>query len=501
MPRAEPITPIELKGWTGGLNRQADPYQLEDTEVPDCLNVDFGLRGSVAKRRGYTSYATDTETMRKILEWSGQIVMIENDSGINYLVGATVTDSTQALAAFTNGRDYATPHAAMNDFLYLTQHAATTPVRWDETTWTTVTATDFDGTAARFPRARALVAAHDRIFAFNVQDSTASNIWPSRMHYSNALVPETWGALDWIDFAPDDGTEITGAVLFGEQIIVFKEKSMFALAGTDEETFTVYPVDAELGTQAPGTITNVGPELYFFDHLTGVHSFDGSGFKRKDDKINTYLLDGINDAFIYKAVGFAFRGRWFLSVPWGASTTNDRTFVYDPRIDAWTEYDYGFASADLSGITPLAVGVNQATGVHQLFNGNDDAGANIAAHMKTGWLAPDTPSVKHRIRRLDLAVTGLGAWSMNITMRRDFLQDTYKSKSITLDPGGTLYNAGSYGTGTYGVGADQVLSRTTGWGDRWRVCQFEFSENTNGDFQVNRMVMQTSSQRRTRGAY
>ncbi len=97
--------------------------------------------------------------------------------------------------------------------------------------------------------------------------------------------------------------------------------------------------------------------------------------------------------------------------------------------------------------------------------------------------------------------TGLGAWSMNITMRRDFLQDTYKSKSITLDPGGTLYNAGSYGTGTYGVGADQVLSRTTGWGDRWRVCQFEFSENTNGDFQVNRMVMQTSSQRRTRGAY
>ena len=502
----EPISPIELKGWTGGLNREADPYQLDATEVPDCINVDFGLRGSVSKRKGYMEHLSGTDVGIFITTWEGRVVAVEDDAtNLNVMVdsGAALSDSTENLGTSpTIDRDYSVATAAMNDYLYVTRHDSTltNPLRWDGTTWTTMTHAEFDGTASRFPRARTLVAAHERIFAFNVHDDTNGS-QASRMHWSNPADPEQWDALDWIDFAPDDGTEITGAVLFGEQILVFKETSIFALAGTDEETFTVYPVDSALGTYAPLTITNVGPELYFFDHLTGVHSFDGSQFKRRDDKINTYLLEGVNSAVIYKAVGFAYRGRWYLSVPWGTDTENSRTFAYDPRIDAWTEYDYGFASAALDEAMPLAVGVRDVAGVMELFSGVDDDGSNITSYVKTGWLAPTSPSVKHRIRRLDLTLSALGDHDITVTMRRDFVTDAYKTKVINTDPGGSVYGTGVYGTDVYGLGSEQVLSRTTGWGDRWRVVQFQFEENTNGEFQVNRLVMQTSSSRRTRGAH
>lgn len=505
MPAAEPISPIELKGWTGGLNREADPYQLQDTESPDCLNVDFGLRGSAAKRAGYSSYLNGSGRAVALFAWAGRVVSVEHDQVGNvydlyYDSGGTMTDSTLSLGAEATGaRDYAIASAAMNDFIYFTRATTTNPSRWDGTTWSTVTGTIFDGTASRFPRARSLVAAHERIFAFNVHDGT--NALPSRMHWSNALLPETWDANDWIDFAPDDGTEITGAILFGEQIIVFKERAIFALAGTDEETFTVYPIDSSLGTYAPGTLTNVGPELYFFDHLTGVWTFDGSGFKKRDDKINTYLLDGVNTAEIHQSVGFAYRGRWFLSVPWGADTVNSRTFVYDPRIDAWTEYDFGFSDAALLDDIPIAAAVRNNIDIMQLFVGQTDDGANIEAYIKTGWLAPTTPSVKHRIRRLDLTLSALGPYNVTVDMYRDFAMDVYKSKTIDTDPGGAVYGTAVYGVDEYGLGLEQVLSRTTGWGDRWRVCQFKISEDTNGEFQINRFVMQTSSLRRTRGAH
>lgn len=502
MPIQEPISPIELKGWVGGLNRQADPYQLEETEVPDCINVDFGLRGSVSKRRGYTEYSSATAQSFFIFEWDGTIIHVFSTQ-VNYLVGTTTTDtSTDDFAAASSARDYAIVAASMNDKIYLTsvRASASGPITYDGTTWSNIANSDFDGSSGVFPRARALVAAHERIFALNVRTDGGTD-YKSRMYWSNPLDAETWDALDWIDIAPDDGTEITGAVLFGEQIVIFKERSMFVLAGTDEDTFTLYPIDSALGTHCPGTITNVGPELYFFDHLTGVHSFDGSGFKRRDDKINTYLLDGVNESVIYKAVGFAYRGRWFLSVPWGAATENSRTFVYDPRIDAWTEYDYGFADAVIDGTTPLAVGVNSTDGVFHMFTGQDDNGSDIAAYVRTGWLAPTTPSVKHRIRRLDLTMSAKGDYDITVNMRRDFAQDTYKSKTINTNPGGALYGTAVYGVDAYGIGSDQVLSRTTGWGDRWRVCQFEFREDAQGDFQVNRMVMQTSSLRRTRGAH
>lgn len=490
---------MELKGWTGGLNREADPYQLADEEVPDCLNVDFGLRGAVSKRKGYSPWAEHDTPIFKLVDWGDRIVAVDTSGNVLAEDDGELVDSNQDLTAPSTVVLRSVAYAAMNDAVYITQRSAISPLKWDGSTWSTLTHTTFDGTDNRFPRARCLVAAHSRFFAGNVDDG--SKVHGSRVYWSDALKPETWQALSWIDFAPDDGTEITGMIQFGEQVIVFKERSIHALSGTDEDTFTVFTIDPELGTSCPGTITNVGPQLFFFDHLTGVHVFDGSAFHRKDDKINTYLLDGVNEAHVHKAVGFAYRGRWYLSVPWGTDQENSRTFVYDPRIDAWTEYDFGFQSAALYGATPLGASPRGAPGIFKLFDGRTDDGDPISAYFKTGWLAPTTPSVKHRIRRLDLTMAALGPYGVTVRMRRDFGQDVYREKVVDTDPGGALYGTAIYGVDKYGLGSEQVLSRTTGWGDRWRVCQFEFREDTDGEFQVNRMTIQTSSLRRTRGAH
>jgi hypothetical protein len=86
-------------------------------------------------------------------------------------------------------------------------------------------------------------------------------------------------------------------------------------------------------------------------------------------------------------------------------------------------------------------------------------------------------------------------------MFRDFASDFYRQQTISQQADGSLYGTAVYGTDQYGGGSEQVLSRTTGWGDRWRVCRFEFANRTDGDFQVNGLTLQTSSLPRTRGEH
>ena len=513
MPYRTPIESIDLKGWTGGLNRQADEFLLDPTEVPDAINVDFGLRGEASKRKGYQEYTTVTGAATAgdfLYQWTklggdDWLIYVDQDGDLWY-TNTTALSSVLAGASFgasNSDRDFPVVSGTMNDLLYITSvRTGTTPHKFDGTTWTALTAAALDGTPNQFPRAKAMVEAHERLFAFNVKRADGTD-FRSRMYYSNPLVPETWEALDYIDFAPDDGQEITGAVLFGEQIIVFKNNSMFALAGTDENNFVVYPIDTATGTECPGTIVAAGPELFFFDHRSGVWSFDGTQYQKIDDKINTYLLDGINEQYAYRSAGFAYRGKYYLSVPWGTDTTPSRTFVFDARIGAWTEYDFGFRDGvDLNALM-YTVGTADKVGIYKMWLVDNDDGGNIAAKFSTSWLSPNEPSFKYRLRRLDMALSALGDFDVTVTMRRDFVKDAFVTQTINTSPGGALYGTAVYGTDKYGTGISQALVRTSGWGTnesaRWRVCQFQFEENTQSPFQINRMVMQVSQLGRLRG--
>lgn len=502
MPAKHEIQAFQLPGWVGGLNNEADPYKLEPTESPDALNVDFGITGEVSKRLGYETFAADAAVSDHLFNWRDNLIFVRAASDIFYLnVSDISTDSTFNLVAVSDARSYAASAVSMNDKVYLTRHGAGAARSWDGTTWASVTQWDGTDSTGVFPAARAAVEAHNRIFAANVRMSGGAT-HPSRVFISDVILPESWKALSYIDVDKDNGQEITGMAQFGDQIIVFKDHSVHALVGTNETEFDVYPVDNVVGTTAPGTITNLGLNLFFFDPERGVYQFDGATFYNiSEHKINTHLLDGVNKAQIHKARGFAYRNRYFLSVPWGADTYNSRTFVYDPRIQAWTEYDYGMQAAVEKDLLAYAVGVSNTNDVREVFKGDNDAAAAINAYMKTGWMSPGSPSMKHRLRRLDLTMSALGDHNIDIIMRRDFSVNIEVQKSVNTDLPGTKFGSAVYGVDPWGSGAEQLMYRDAGWGTRWRSIQLEFAERTTGLFQINRGVMMVSFNERPRGGH
>ncbi len=65
------VEALHLKGFPQGLNREADPYLLSETEVPNAVNVDFGPRGEITRRKGYGRIDEPLEvtSMQRILTW------------------------------------------------------------------------------------------------------------------------------------------------------------------------------------------------------------------------------------------------------------------------------------------------------------------------------------------------------------------------------------------------------------------------------------------------
>lgn len=89
----------------GGLNTRDGPSKISDTESPDCLNVDFGDRGSVRTRQGTTYYNTTvvathagnglTVYQDKMVAWWG--------TGMYYMSGTSQVLVTTSSGQFTSG--------------------------------------------------------------------------------------------------------------------------------------------------------------------------------------------------------------------------------------------------------------------------------------------------------------------------------------------------------------------------------------------------------------
>lgn len=89
----------------GGLNTKDSPSLIDDTESPDCKNVDFGDRGSVKTRQGTSYYNTTaigafpgdglTVYQNKMVVWGG--------GNMYYMSGTAAVPVTAASGKFASG--------------------------------------------------------------------------------------------------------------------------------------------------------------------------------------------------------------------------------------------------------------------------------------------------------------------------------------------------------------------------------------------------------------
>lgn len=517
---------FELLGWMKGLNKQTDDSALEFDELSEALNVEIDPRGDITRRKGFNRVDSSgaSDAFSSMQRWwpdvaDDEAIIAVGPDSLNVHVARSLTEPF-ALDIVSAGAVYsAAPGTAseqdlwFTDFislgegdedLYLVRNRGSEAPRkvvWtNSSTAVTVSALSkwpldvADETTAEstdppvypadgFPLARFGCVKNGRAWVANVEYADGTK-HPSRVHFSFALMPERWYGLDYYDFDPNDGQEITAMEPYGEGIMVFKNHSVQILTGKSLTSFARSVLDEEVGTVSPNSVAVTGSVMHFFDRDKGVWRFDGAQFVDVTEKIRDYLLDGINYEYAWRSHGFMYRGKYYLSVPWGASTVPNRMFILDTeQEDSWSEWDFGVAAHCERGGSQYGA-PNGESGIHKLFDGDTDgaAAADIDAYVETGWMAPASGGAKHRIRRLEGSFADAGTnQAVDIAMYTDFSATKTFSSETVPDGAAQFIRLGGFGK------------------DRWRYCKLKVANVDGSDFRMNSIIMRLHITQQSRG--
>jgi hypothetical protein len=367
------IKGIRVDDFTGGLNLDSNAFRLAPNETNDALNVDFSVESGISSRHGFIrsnttaldgASAGNLKPLR-LFSWdnsSRRLVIATETEVLTYpsvTNGYAAADNTGINTDATYGAGFTTWDQDSTSTLYVSCGHGNNCSKIDGTTVTTLTAsgtgawqndlTNPNGT--HMPRAQ-LIATHvERVWVANTYENAVG--YPNRLRFSHPLFPESWREDDYIDIVAG-GPRINAIVPFGGNLVVFKDKAIFAVYGFNEETFQVVEISRHLGAVSTNCVVSAPNGIYFYSNPDGVFFFNGTEIKDVFGNLRP-MLSGSSEitegAVPSMSMGFA-NNRLYLSLPKGNDTVNILT--YDSSVEEYEEdmrkYD-GFTKAAYPTVT------------------------------------------------------------------------------------------------------------------------------------------------------
>jgi hypothetical protein len=400
----------------GGLDLRA---AADSSACIDMLNVDLDRPGAIRVRDGYDNFTSGAGSARY-----RDLVGFTTSGGAQQIVAARWADAgttitleafdnagasitTQAGAATGTAPDFAVMSFANfaapgSTLLYMAgmtiepdrTRGATGAFKWSGTAFTSVAlSTEADTLVGVQPTENRLVTA-------------AASTHPARVRFSDAGVPETFSANNYVDLAPGDGGEIRALATWRDKLIVFKSSPRYfvfygnAVAASGDPIFQYEQIDA------PAAMVNWGAAVardgVYFVTRRGVYRTTGGPPELVSSALDPLFrgvglssfsqTSAVNQTELEQARIAFHDERIYVAVPTGTSAYNDTLLVFDPRTDEWLVWNIpcsGLCSAQLSYtgraelIFSYATGSNHI-GRHAPAYSNDDSAA-IVSRYRAGF--------------------------------------------------------------------------------------------------------------------
>jgi hypothetical protein len=140
-----------------------------------------------------------------------------------------------------------------------------------------------------------------------------------------------------------------------DQLIVFMKKSIHLLKNLSGslEDVTAEEITSQIGCVSRGSIANIGNRVLFLSN-SGVYSLE-DGYEHKlrgySDPVSKPIDDQIqeiNFAAVENATSIYFNNRYYLAVPTGTNTSNNKVFVWNFLNNAWESTDVYPSAVEIS---------------------------------------------------------------------------------------------------------------------------------------------------------
>ena len=463
-----------IKDYRGGLNTADGPFNLENNEAQDLLNVSLTEKGAIKQRDGWTilSQVAEAQVINHLRPWypspgtrhllasvDGDIVKLDT-AGVRTLVFNGTAGTIWAMEQNTD--------VGGTRFLWA-MNGTDTPkmIATDGVTvgnWVATTGGVPNGTMLRVWKNRFWVA------------GVAAQ--PQRLYYSGDsgssppfVDPRVWPATNFIDIksTEDDLDPITWIEILGDHLIVFKRQSIWAVTNPiTADNFRIGPVGVEARFQS----CELEGRMYFVNRggLYSTRGLPGDIQYESHNLENLFTGNQIDDATFDRARIASTPDRHIL-ISCGMSSDNGENntlFEYLPfvRTDreggsrgAWLKHNIRasaiatFRTASSDDIVFGDVGTNR---VAKLFNGNNDNGVAIAAHWHSSWreIQPEEPY--ERLRRINVLMQG----DLVLDVYRDFeAAPAFSQSLIAEEPADPLWDGGVWDGGVWTPEPAVVLNR------------------------------------------
>jgi hypothetical protein len=275
---------------------------------------------------------------------------------------------------------------------------------------------------------------------------------------ANEEIPED-GAGD-IQQPTWDGDSFTALKQLGPQLIAFRKNTIWRILGTDPGEF-VWKQQYGGGTQYENTIVVDGERVLMLGD-TGVLQYDGLGVQSYYQEHMADFWKTLNISALEQACACLYKGKYYLSVPTGTSTTNDAVVIYDTKENTWllrtdVEVESWLPTDSLLYFTSVGT-----TGTVSTW-GEDPWASGALAATPCKWVSPWIDLSRKDIRKggwvVYLTVEGKAAGTLSISLETEkkkktktynypILVTNAKQKRMRFGGGGRRFRLHIESTGT-----------------------------------------------------
>ena len=257
-----------------------------------------------------------------------------------------------------------------------------------------------------FPEAKYIAFFKGRLWCCGIKSLPYEIRWSAAAPYHTV-----WPVLAAEPLMEDDNSVITGMSAFGENMVVFKNDSVWQMMNTGPnpatlvEHYSPIKVVSGIGCVSQSSIQQVRGNLMFLAE-DGIYAFDGTpNINKLSDRVSETIKSitaGRRD--IACSAHWKTKSLYLLSVAVDGSFYNNKTLVYDYKNDAWWEWDIPaqYWLVDEDGFDDeILYFMDSYQSVFRMDTGNHDYGAAISSYIVSQRLGENT-NVRRTLRQIEV---------------------------------------------------------------------------------------------------
>lgn len=455
--------PFLIANFRTGIELDLEPWLLPQDAFSELKNA-YIKDGKLIKRSGYSLLA-DTEAAHPIMgimnyqETDGSKTMLVADTDRLYSYSAGVLTDLDLADTWTSTGNDLLSSVNWGGVLYMANNKD--QIRTYDGSTADSFVIDIDGDAGNdISYCRYMIVHKERLIILYTAEGGVE--YPRRARWPIAGNVSDWTNDGYSDCPTSDF--ITGAVLIGDDVLVWFSNSVWWLKYTADSTlpFRWERIDSETGNQAPHFPVVYKNKTFGFDK-SGVVATDGFVVTKIDQKIPDFGLtfNQANISMCYGIVVEELRQIW-LAYPDIESSANDMVLAFNYEDGSWATYSmpftcFGFytrqSSLTIDEITwtidswvdridnqsaqagfPTIIGGKTTGKIYTMNDGTDDAGADIEMTVVSKrWNPYKSEGLKARLGWIDFLVTCRENDELYIDFFVDFLSASYKTEVLSFD--------------------------------------------------------------------